>query len=240
MQQTRVWNRIVCVGAFVSMLGLAPMAWAAAPSAAVDFAEYEPIAPPTCDYALGEYWAPYRYPGGNDFHWAEMGNYVRTNSKHLPLLQQTGILDQTIPGHWDIKKFDPAVFDKLSPLEQKCVRDFQKNKWPLHSHIYNVCFGRSLPSEAAFEAVKEFWMGDGSSEAPIYRLDSLMSFLRTGEWAKVSSFRPGMEGPMTEFGNNQLLPRIEKKLPFCHDPKHQWTREELTKLSDIFIEEYTR
>lgn len=231
-------ERAVCVAVFISML--AATAGHATGEEPHVFPGYEPIVPQTGDYPLGQYWTPYRYPGGHDFYWAEMGNYYRPYAKNRPRLYQTGLLDQVIPGHWDIRKFDPAVFDSLSPLEQQCVRDFQKNKWPMQSHIYNVCFGRPMPSEAAFEAVKDFWMGDGSSEAPVYRLDSLMSFLRTGEWAKVSSFRAGMEGPMTEFGNKQLLPRVEKELPFCHDPKHPWTREELTQLSDIFIEEYTR
>ena len=205
------------------------------------FSEYTPIISPIGIYSLGEYWTPYRYPDGHDFYWAEMGNYVRISAQRVKKYYQTGILNRTVPGHWGIEKFDPALFDSLSPSVQQCVRDYLDNKWPLHTHLYNITHGNPLPSKAAFDAVKDIWIGDGSSEAPVYRLDFLMEFLHTGEWRMYgSSVRPSMYKPMMKFLTQQLRPRLDKELPFYADKDHSWTHKELTKLSDIFIAEYTR
>jgi len=209
----------------------------------VDFPSYVPIHLSPNSWETGEYWKAFKpgvpgYPFPKDFYFAENGNYIRMYPEKAKIFYMTGILQKTIPGHWSIRDFDPERYAKASPAVKQMVDSYINNKYPIPTILYHAAKGSELPTKEAMKKAGDLWMGDGMPEEIIYRLEPVFQYLKDGTIWKGSSMSCTTEDALTKFFKENLIPRLEKELPFCKDQKHKWTRKELRKLCDIYCEEY--
>ena len=200
-----------------------------------------PLIPPTDTWPLGQWWTPGRV-GTKDFYFAEQGPYHRLKPESVATLRQVGLLDRFIPGHWnyDINKFAPEVHATLKGVWKEMVDSYLQNRWPVHTIQYCTAKDNPAPSEAAVAALGDLWIGDSMPEAPIYRLEPVFHYLRTGEKWRGSSMGYVDDASIVSFFRDRLVPRLTRELPFHSDPDHQWTREQLRTLCDLYCEEFLR
>ena len=198
-----------------------------------------PLLPPSDEYTLGEYWAPGRV-GDRDFYFADQGPYQRMKAESMAALRQVGLLDRMIPGHWnyDINKFAPDTCRELAGMWKELVESYLQNRWPLHTIQYCTAKGNPPPTEAAVKALGDLWIGDTMPEAPIYRLEPVFHYIKTGKKWQGSSMGYVDDASLIAFFRDRLMPRLDRALPFYRDPDHQWTRRELRKLCDLYCEEF--
>ncbi|MDP6355920.1 MAG: hypothetical protein QF473_12495, partial [Planctomycetota bacterium] len=145
-----------------------------------DWVQSNPLLPPSQDWSVGEYWHQGKV-GKRDFYFAEQGNYVRARPDLMVRYEQTGIADRVIPGHWTLEEFDPEVYAKLTPVWKRVVDMYLDNQLPVPTIHYCVAKGNPFPSPAAIARAGDLWLGDSMPEAPIYRLEPLFHFIKTGK-----------------------------------------------------------
>ncbi|MBT7304788.1 MAG: hypothetical protein HN849_34990, partial [Victivallales bacterium] len=221
-----------------SLAAIALLTLLASPLAAEPgFLQPAPLVPVVTEWPLGPYWQPAKI-GERDFYLAEQGNYLRMVPERIVPMAQTGLLPDMIPGHWRLHGFDPAEYAKLAPSWQGVVDSYLDNQWPISTIHYCVAKGNPPPSAAAVARLGNLWLGDSMPEAPIYRLEPLFHYIKTGKKWVGSSMGYVDDEAFVAFMRDRVMPRLDKEMPFCRDPKHQWTRPELRRLCDIYCEEF--
>lgn len=209
----------------------------------VEFPEQIPLVPPADAWDFNEYWHT-RQIGPRDFYMAGQGPYLWLTDEGMAQLRQVGLLDRMIPGHLNfqyIKYLMAEEREKLNPDAplRRTIESFLQNGWPIHTIFYCRFQGNPSPSERLLEALGDQWIGDGQPET-VYRLEPVFHYLKTGErWVGSSMYLWDPEKAKLFFAND-LLPRLEKELPFVRDLGHDWTRRELRRLSDLYCEEFYR
>ena len=106
-----------------------------------------PLVAPSDEYQLGEYWVPGRV-GNRDFYFAEQGPYQRMKDESVTALQQVGLINRLIPGHWnyDINKFAPETRRELTGVWKRLVESYLQNRWPVHTIQYCTAKGNPAPT----------------------------------------------------------------------------------------------
>ena len=206
------------------------------------YVDYHPLLPPHTDYSFNDYWQG-RSIGPKDFYMADQGPYMRISEEGVAKLKQVGLYDRTIPGHINqsfIKYFLPEERAKLKDGPMKTMfEQILANKWPIHTLFYCRFQGNPPPTQELIDIIKDQWIGDGQPET-VYRLEPVFHYLKTGERWVGSSMDGWKPEVAKKFFGEELVPKLEKELPFVHDLKHPWTRPELRTLSDIYCEEFYR
>jgi len=207
-----------------------------------NYVDYRPLVHPTAEWKFNEYWRG-RTIGPKQFYMADQGPYLRMKDDGVAMLKQVGLYDRMIPGHINAgleKYFLPEERAKLKDGALKTMFErILKNKWPIHTLFYCRLKGNPPPSQRLIDIIKDRWIGDGQPET-VYRLEPVFHYLKTGERWKGSSMYLWNPPVAKKFFRNELIPRLEKVLPFIHDPDHEWTRPELRILSDMYCEEFYR
>ena len=233
------------VGVPALLLCLAPTALfgGAAPSHDLDLPATPPLVPPATEWPLNDC-SRVRQIGPKPFYAAAQGPYLWLQDEYLQRLRQVGLLDRVIPGHINysyIKYFLPEEREKLAPDApmRRMVESFLDKGWPIHTIFYHRFQGNPPPTDALLEIFGDQWIGDGQPET-VYRLEPVFHYLKTGErWVGSSMYLWDPEIAVKFFGE-ELIPRLEKELPFVRDLEHKWTRPELRRLSDLYCEEFYR
>jgi len=194
-----------------------------------------PLLKSATSFPVGKYWTR-REIGKKDFYLAEQGNYIRVNPKLSWLFYETGFFPTIIPGHWSLKPFTPDA--KLVPWQKREVNEFITEQWPLFSINYQRMFGNKAPSKETIERVNNIWVGDGQPEEPIYRLEPVFHYLKTGKKWTGSSMYLWKDKYAIDYLKNELLPLIEKELPGCTKPDYKWNRKNIKKLNDLYCLSY--
>jgi len=202
-----------------------------------EWVQSNPLVPASQDWPPGKYWQPGKV-GKRNFYFAEQGNYIRYRPEIMTRFEQTGIADRLIPGHWELTKFDPEVYKTLVPTWKSVVDMYLDNQYPIPTIHSCVALGRPFPTKAAIDRVGDLWLGDSMPEAPIYRLEPVFHFIKTGKKWVGSSMGTVNDEAFETFMRDRVMPRLEKELPFSRDPKHEWTRPQLRRLCDIYCEEF--
>ncbi len=209
-------------------------------AAAAELPGKSPLLPPRGDWRLGSTWQPAKRIGESDFHFCAQGPWVHYTPEGVANLRQVGLLGRVIPGLYNLKYFDPETKAKEPPGFVAIADQYLQHRWPLATIEYCVARGNPPPKPEVVELVKDFWIGDSMPEAPIYRLEPVFHYLKTGEIWQGSSMGYVDKESLTAFFRDQLCPRLDKALPFYRDPQHQWTRPELRLLCDLYCEEFFR
>ena len=205
--------------------------------------QVKPLVPPATDWSFNEYWQT-RAIGPRDFYMAGQGPYLWLKDEAIDKLRQVGLLDRLIPGHTNfsyIKYYLPEEREKLAEDSgmRRMIESMLENGWPIHTIFYHRFQGNPPPSEELLAIIGEQWIGDGQPET-VYRLEPVFHYLKTGERWVGSSMHLWKPEVAVEFFANDLMPRLEKELPFIRDLEHEWTRPELRRLSDLYCEEFYR
>jgi len=228
-------------------LTLTVATWAAAgppaPSHEMTFPPRKPLVPPATDWAFNDYFRT-RTIGPKTFYMAAQGPYLWLNHEGVARLRQVGLLDRLIPGHINfsfIKYFLPEERAKLKPDSaiRQMVEGFLEHEWPIQTIFYHRFRGNPPPSKRLVEIFGDQWIGDGQPET-VYRLEPVFHYLKTGKRWVGSSMHLWTPEVAVAFFKDDLIPRLEKELPFVRDLKHPWTRPELRRLSDLYCEEFYR
>ena len=93
-------------------------------------------------------------------------------------------------------------------------------------------------SAEIMKKVDHLWFGDGQPEEPIYRLEPVFHFLKTGKKWQGSSMYLWKDAEAIKYFKNDFLPALEKALPGASSPDYVWTREKLQILKDIYCLTY--
>jgi hypothetical protein len=202
----------------------------------------EPLLPGLLTWKLDQSW-PSRTIGPKRFYFADQGPYMRMTREGVAKLKQVGLYESMIPGHLDsslMKYFLPENRKLIrDPLLKKMVEDFVENGWPIHSIFYCRFWANPPPSQQLIDFIGHQWIGDGQPET-VYRLEPVFHYLKTSKLWKGSSMYLWKEDAAIDFFRDDLIPKLERQLPFIHDPNHQWTRDELRILSDSYCREFYR
>ncbi len=201
----------------------------------VKIKDIKPLVKVSKSFPLGKYWKT-RKIGKKDFYLAEQGNYIRMNPKKAWPFYETGLFPAIIPGHWSLKPFVPDA--KLASWQKKEVNDFLIQQWPLFSINYQRMQGWAAPSKATIARVNNIWIGDGQPEEPIYRLEPVFHFLKTGKKWRGSSMYLWKDQYAVDYLKKELLPLLEKELPGCMKPDYKWDRKRIKKLKDLYCLSY--
>ena len=211
--------------------------------AGTDFITPTPLLPPSTEWQFNDYWHQ-RKIGNKQFYAVEDGPYFRLSTEALEPLKQVGLKDRTIPGYFNVGRglnnFDPKVMKTLSLNERDLSQMYVKNKWPIHTIEYCIFNCNPPPTHRAIHAVNDLWIGDSQPEEAIYRLEPIFYYIKTRTKWEGSSMGIWKNDCALDFFKNGLMPRLDKEMPFYKDQKHQWTRPELRKLSDLYTEEWFR
>lgn len=186
------------------------------------------------DWNVGEYWKT-KTIGKKDFYLAEAGNYVRINSRGRKMLYQTGLLKRIIPGHWQLRHFDPEFYSKARSGIKKTVDEILQDEIPFSTIHYQMMSGNKAPSKASLDKAGHLWLGDGHPELPIYRTELVFHFLKTGKKWKGSSVK---RWKAADYLKNKLMPALRKALPGCDKPGFKWDRASYKKMCDIYVKTY--
>ncbi len=189
------------------------------------------------DWETGVYWKT-KTIGKRNFYLAESGNYLRVNPKGREMLYQVGLLDRIIPGHWNLKFFDPAVYAKSSPEIKKTVDEILCEEIPLPTVNYQMMKGNKGPNQASLKRVGHLWIGDGQPEEPIYRTEPIFYFMSTGKKWQGSSAHIWNNKHSIGYLKDKLMPALRKEIPGCDRPDFKWTREAYKKMCDIYVKTY--
>ncbi|MBN1444840.1 MAG: discoidin domain-containing protein [Candidatus Omnitrophica bacterium] len=207
------------------------------------FPMLKPVLTPAADFTLNDYCLQ-RKIGSRDFYTAAQGAYLWYTQGGRDGLRQAGFEGLFIPGHANLPNrldsFAPLVKAALSPLMQDLVEMYLENRYPIHSIEYMVMQGNPGPSPEALKVIDNLWIGDGQPEELIYRLEPVFHYFNTGEKWKGSSSHLWKDEAAIDFFKNRFEPRVKEELPFYKDTGHQWSRKELRRLCDIYIEEWAK
>ena len=230
----------ICIFAALSRLAAAGEV---APGHVIEFPATSPIVPATKEWTFNDYWRT-RQIGPREFYAAAQGPYFWLKDESMARLKQVGLLDRVTPGHINfsyIKYFLPEEREKLKPDApmRRMVEAFLENKWPIHTIFYHRFKGNPPPSKRLLDIFGDRWIGDGQPET-VYRLEPVFHYVKTGKRWVGSSMGHWTPEVAIEFFKNDLLPRLEKELPFIRDLDHKWTRPQLRRLSDLYCEEFYR
>jgi hypothetical protein len=210
------------------------------PAKVSEYERFDPLIPVGNEYTFNEYWLG-RKIGPKDFYMADQGPYLRIREEGVEKLKQVGLYDRTIPGHINysfIKYFLPDQRRKMTSLPQKrMIERIIENKWPIHTLFYCRLGGNPPPSDRLLDIINDQWIGDGQPET-VYRLEPVFHYLKTAKRWNGSSMYLWDETQAANFFEHELLPELEKPLPFIRDLDHNWTRPELRTLSDIYCEKF--
>lgn len=199
------------------------------------FSYQKSFIPETTEFPIGKYWAT-RKVGNRDFYVAEMGNYQRIDKKIAHHYIEAGIFPSIVRGYWGLKEFDPKM--KLTPWQKDSIRDFLENELPIASMNYQRIRGNLPPDKETIARVEHLWIGDGHGEEPIYRLEPVFYFMRTGKKWKGPSMEIWEDSEAVKYLGQELLPLLRKELPGCEAPDYEWTRDRMQKLKDIYCLSY--
>ncbi len=194
-----------------------------------------PLLTPATMFPLGKYWTR-RKIGKKDFYLAEQGNYIRMHPESAWRFYETGIFPTMIPGHWNLRAFAPDA--KLVSWQRTEVSDFLAKKWPLFTINYQRMFGNRAPTQKTVDRVNHIWIGDGQPEEPIYRLEPVFHFLKTGKKWVGSSMHLWKDKFAVDYLKNELTPLLKKELPGCTKPDYKWDRKKIKKLKDLYCLSY--
>ena len=234
----------ICTWAAGAALALRTLtAGTPAPSHQLEFPARLPIVPPTAQWRLNDYCRT-RQIGPKQFYMAGQGPYLWLSDESIAKLKQVGLFDRFIPGHLNfsyIKYLLPEERAKLKPDEpmRRMIEAFLENKWPIHTIFYHRFQGNPPPSARLREIMGDQWIGDGQPEQ-VYRLEPVFHYLKTGKRWVGSSMYLWKPSVAIQFFKNDLVPKLEKELPFVRDLDHKWTRPELRTVSDMYCEEFYR
>ncbi len=198
-------------------------------------AKFTPLIKQGNTFPLGQNWTQ-RKIGSKDFYLAEQGNYIRMKPAKAWRYYETGIFPTMIPGHWRLQEFTPGA--KLLPWQKTEVNDFLTKQWPLFSINYQRMFGNEAPSKATLARVNDIWIGDGQPEEPIYRLEPVFHFLKTGKKWVGSSMYLWKDKYALNYLKNELKPLLNKELLGSDKANYQWNRKKLKKLKDLYCLSY--
>lgn len=191
--------------------------------------------PEATTFPLGKYWKNRRI-GKKDFYVAELGFYTRLSESDEKAYWQTGLFPGMIPGYWRLNEFAPGR--KLAPWQQKLRDMFLQNEYPVCSMNYQRMQGNPPPDEEAVKAVEHLWIGDGQPEEPIYRIEPVIHYLRTGKKWQGSSMYLWKDAEAVKYFSNVLKPLLDKELPGCGEENYKWTRAKEQRLREIYCLSY--
>ncbi len=207
------------------------------------FADYGPIVTLPHTWIFNEYWLQKRI-GARDFYYAESGPYMHMYPKlgKAEGAKQLGLLSRTIPGYWTgykkLNGFAPSVRKTLPLFAQKLIETALREQWPIHSIEYCRHHGNPAPLPEAIRGLGDLWLGDGHPEQP-YRLEPVFHYLRKGEKKGCSwMYCWKNDEALKQYFDVEVIPLLQKQLPFYTDEKHGWTRPELRRLCDIYCETF--
>jgi len=236
-----VWRG--CIAVVAALAWLPAAAGDPAPTHNLQLPATQPLVPPATDWSFNAHWHT-RTIGPKPFYTAAQGPYLWLTHEGVARLRQVGLLDHVIPGHINfsfIKYFLPEERAKLKPGSpiRTMIEDILAHKWPIQSIFYHRFKGNPPPSKRLTDILGDQWIGDGQPET-VYRLEPVFHYLKTGKRWVGSSMSHWTPEVAIAFFRNDLIPRVEKALPFVRDLDHPWTRPELRRLSDLYCEEFYR
>lgn len=189
---------------------------------------------PDGTFELGKYWTK-RKLGKKDFYVTELGNYVRIKPEEASKYYQCGLFPAVERGYWSLNNF---VSDKNVPAWKQESLNAYFDGLPFASMNYQRMHGNPRPSAEIMKKVDHLWFGDGQPEEPIYRLEPVFHFLKTGKKWQGSSMYLWKDAEAIKYFKNDFLPALEKALPGASSPDYVWTREKLQILKDIYCLTY--
>jgi len=207
--------------------------------------EFKQMFPSPSDWSFNDTWKRGRI-GDREYYFAENGPYARgageIESGFLDACKAFGFHQRMITGTLPYRYmtwFDPAEFAKRPPFDQDIIRNIKKHRWPFYSISYVVARDRPPLKKAAVDAMGELWLGDGSAEYLTYRLDNVMQYLRTREYAEGGASANWTDkDAWTRYMEGKLIPALKEELPMALDAKHNLSMREARTLSDLFVTTY--
>lgn len=190
---------------------------------------------------FNNYWQP-RIIGPKAFYMADYGLYMRLSPQDSEKLRQVGLSDLLIPGFVD-SRFQKFLLKANRSKADNHIRELFNQiideGWPIYTASLSRTQGNPPVSADIAAEVNEQWIGDGMPET-IYRLEPVLNYLRSGGFWSGSSMEQWKKEVFLTFLQQELVPALEKKLPFVREPTHKWTRPELRTLCDIYTEEFIK